>query len=239
MKTTIKIEGTNILRIPHAVSFIIVIACLIFPLQILAATAPTISITSPSTPLSLNTGHSQQFTIDAEAASGILAIEWFIGTSSEQWTSYTGSWDYYQRESFTYTFNTAGTYYVQASVYDRETPKREAFVIWKVNVTTQPPIPPTGVSASDGTYTDKVRVTWSSATGATSYEVWRYTSNSPGSASKISSPDPTGTSYDDTSAVTGTTYYYWVKAKNAGGTSGFSSSALGARQKTLEPGVES
>lgn len=30
----------------------------------------------------------------------------------------------------------------------------------------------TGVSATDGTYTDKVRITWSVATGATGYDVW-------------------------------------------------------------------
>ena len=93
-----------------------------------------------------------------------------------------------------------------------------------------PPAAPTGVSATDGTYSDKVAVTWNASSGATAYEVWRHTSNSSGSASKIA--DPTGTSYDDTSAVAGTTYYYWVKAKNAGGTSGFSSSDSGYRQST-------
>ena len=92
------------------------------------------------------------------------------------------------------------------------------------------PAAPTGVSASDGTYSDKVAVTWNASSGATAYEVWRHTSNSSGSASKIA--DPTGTSYDDTAAVAGTTYYYWVKAKNAGGTSGFSSSDSGYRQST-------
>ena len=88
---------------------------------------------------------------------------------------------------------------------------------------------PTGVSASDGTYTDKVRVTWNSSSGATGYEVWRHTSNSSGSATKIG--DPTSTSYDDTTAVAGTTYYYWVKAVDSENTkSAFSSSNSGYRQ---------
>jgi fibronectin type 3 domain-containing protein len=91
-----------------------------------------------------------------------------------------------------------------------------------------PPSAPTGVSASDGTYTDRVRVSWNSSSGATAYEVWRHTSNSSGSASKIG--DPSSSPYDDTTAVAGTTYYYWVKAKNTGGTSGFSSSNSGYRQ---------
>ena len=87
------------------------------------------------------------------------------------------------------------------------------------------PVPPTGVSATDGTYTDRVRVTWSGSSGATAYEVWRHTSNSSGSASKIG--DPASSPYDDTTAVAGTTYYYWVKARNAGGASGFSLSDPG------------
>lgn len=90
-----------------------------------------------------------------------------------------------------------------------------------------PPVPPSTLAASDGTYADKVRITWTSPGGATGYEVWRGTSSSSSSASKIASP--TSTSYDDTAATAGTTYYYWAKAKNTGGTSGFSNSDTGYR----------
>ncbi len=87
---------------------------------------------------------------------------------------------------------------------------------------TPPPAPsaPTNVQASDGTFTDKVSVTWNASAGASGYEVWRNTSNNSGSASLLDSP--AGTSYDDLTAVQGTTYYYWVKASNLSGTSGFS-----------------
>jgi fibronectin type 3 domain-containing protein len=84
-----------------------------------------------------------------------------------------------------------------------------------------PAAPPTNVQASDDAYADKVRVTWTASAGATSYEVWRSTSNNSSSASKIGTP--TSTSYDDTSATAGKTYYYWVRASNAAGTSGFGS----------------
>jgi len=88
------------------------------------------------------------------------------------------------------------------------------------------PNPPTGVSASDGAYTDRVRVTWSASSGATGYEVWRHTANNSASATRIAQ-SISSSPYDDTSAAQGTTYYYWLKATNAGGASGFSSSESG------------
>ena len=97
------------------------------------------------------------------------------------------------------------------------------------------PQPPTNVAATDGTYTDKVRVTWTAPVNANAYEVWRNTSNNSGSATKISSSDVAGTSYDDTTATAGTTYWYWVKAKNANGTSGFSAVDSGYRATVSGP----
>jgi fibronectin type 3 domain-containing protein len=83
------------------------------------------------------------------------------------------------------------------------------------------PSAPAGAYASDGTYHDKVEVSWTSVSGATGYEIWRNTSNDAGSASKMA--DDSSAPYDDSSVVVGTIYYYWVKAKNDCGTSGFSS----------------
>lgn len=97
-----------------------------------------------------------------------------------------------------------------------------------------PPNPPANVQATDGLFSDRVRVTWNSAPGATSYEVWRNTSNSSGGASLIGSPG--STSYDDLSATPGTTFWYWVKAHNAYGTSGFSSSDSGFAVVCSAPG---
>jgi fibronectin type 3 domain-containing protein len=89
------------------------------------------------------------------------------------------------------------------------------------------PACPTNVAATDGTYADKVRVTWIATAQATSFEVWRSSASSSSSATKIG--NPTTTTYDDTSATPGTTYTYWVKAMNARGTSGFSSADTGCR----------
>ncbi|MCG2661845.1 MAG: hypothetical protein L6437_16570, partial [Kiritimatiellae bacterium] len=126
--------------------------------------------------------------------------------------------------------------------------------------TAPPPSAPTDVRASDGTYTDKVQVIWNAVADASSYEVWRNTVNDFGSAGKLAdvaqsltaeeresltlrdtenqpvlAPRATSPAYDDTSALVAVTYYYWVKAKNAAGTSDFSGSDSGYRKAGLPP----
>ncbi|MCA1808713.1 MAG: hypothetical protein LC725_04555 [Lentisphaerae bacterium] len=93
------------------------------------------------------------------------------------------------------------------------------------NVTSPPPPPPTGISATDGIYTDKVRVAWNAVAGATSYQVWQNTAGNYSSAKKIGTT--AATNYDDMSAGAQTTYYYWIKAVNAGGSSAFSAPDTG------------
>jgi hypothetical protein len=79
---------------------------------------------------------------------------------------------------------------------------------------------PTNVSATDGKHLDKVTVTWSGVAGATSYRVYRHINNVAAAAQMIGTS--TTTRYDDKTAKTDKTYYYWVKAVNASGASGFS-----------------
>ncbi|MBN1312195.1 MAG: glycoside hydrolase [Anaerolineae bacterium] len=85
---------------------------------------------------------------------------------------------------------------------------------------------PTNVSASKGTYSDRVRVTWDGVTVATGYEVWRNTVADPGSATAIVSL-LAETTYDDTLVVAGQVYYYWIKARNADQISALSVPASG------------
>jgi hypothetical protein len=87
------------------------------------------------------------------------------------------------------------------------------------------------VSASDGTYADKVAVTWTAVTGATSYSIYRNTINDSGTTAQIGTS--TVASYDDTTVAVGPFYHYWVKAKNAAGESDFSNSDSGY---AAEPG---
>ena len=105
---------------------------------------------------------------------------------------------------------------------------------WPINVTqagksTTAPSSPTGVSATDGSSTANCTVSWGAVSGATSYNVYRHTSNSSGSATTLKT-GVTGTSYADTTATPGTLFYYWVKAVNSAGTSGFSASDSGYRK---------
>ena len=75
--------------------------------------------------------------------------------------------------------------------------------------------PPAGVTASDGTFTNKVRVSWSPVPGAAGYLVWRAESNAVAGAIALGSV--TGaTNYDDTGTLLGQIYYYWVQVSTPG-----------------------
>lgn len=84
---------------------------------------------------------------------------------------------------------------------------------------------PGGVDASDGTYTNKIRVEWTPASGAMTYELWRNTENNPATASRLIFT--TDLSFEDTVVDAGRLYFYWVKAKTTTFTSGFSNSDSG------------
>lgn len=88
---------------------------------------------------------------------------------------------------------------------------------------------PTGLVASNGAYSDGVHLSWNAVPGATAYDVWRYATNDSTKATQVNPTDLTGTTYDDTSATPGATYYYWVTAKNASSTSAFSAAVTGYR----------
>ncbi len=98
---------------------------------------------------------------------------------------------------------------------------------------TAPPSTPSNVNATDGTYTDKVRITWDSVANATSYKVYRCTNSSTDSCSSLG--DASSSPHDDTSASPETTYYYRVKASNSSGTSGMSNYDTGYRDIAPPP----
>lgn len=70
------------------------------------------------------------------------------------------------------------------------------------------PAAPTSVKAASADY-NKLHVSWAKVSGATGYEVYRSTSKS-GTYSKVATVSTT--SYNNSSLITGKTYYYKVKA---------------------------
>jgi hypothetical protein len=78
-----------------------------------------------------------------------------------------------------------------------------------------PPSAPTGLAATSGNA--RVGLSWTAATGATSYHVKRSTV---GGSGYVVAGSPTGVTYTDTGLVNNTTYYYVVSALNPSGESG-------------------
>ncbi|QYO66775.1 cytochrome c peroxidase [Leptolyngbya sp. 7M] len=99
------------------------------------------------------------------------------------------------------------------------------------------PSSPTGVNASDGDYVNKIGVMWNAVRGATTYRVFRSTSNDPNTATEIGS---TAANYFfDTTAATSTNYFYWVRAENSSGNSELSSADQGLRANgVIVPGPQ-
>jgi hypothetical protein len=91
------------------------------------------------------------------------------------------------------------------------------------------PSAPTNFTASEGTYRDRIQLTWSTVTNAVSYVVYRSTNNTTNAAVVLS--DTTETIYDDTDVVRGVRYYYWVVTQgDLGLPSDFSVLAMGWRR---------
>ncbi len=86
--------------------------------------------------------------------------------------------------------------------------------------------PPATLTASRGTYADRVRLGWTASPGADAYHVARSTAPSSAMAVVVSPVLP-GLSFDDTSVTPGLTYYYWVRASNTFGWGAFGASADG------------
>jgi hypothetical protein len=89
------------------------------------------------------------------------------------------------------------------------------------------------VSATDGAYTDKVRVSWAGSTGAGYYEVYRSAANSSSGAALLGSP--AAAPFEDLTASPGTPYWYFVKACGSSVCSAFSAPDEGYAAVTLLP----
>lgn len=89
---------------------------------------------------------------------------------------------------------------------------------------------PAGVTASDGTSTEHVRVSWLEAAYAASYFIYRNTSDTAGGFLLGSTSE---LFYLDTTATAGTTYYYSVQSRDGLNISNFSARDAGSRAETV------
>lgn len=96
--------------------------------------------------------------------------------------------------------------------------------------------PPTGVSATTD-LSDRVTVTWNAPAGATEYQVWRHAGSDNPAAATALSGWLAAQAYDDSTAEIGTTYYYYVMARNLTQISLLSAGAAGMMSSgsTLAP----
>jgi len=96
-----------------------------------------------------------------------------------------------------------GVLYDSSTDYNSGNNNTEGWDSAPITVTCPSQSAPTGVAATDGTYTSYVRITWSAPTGATQYRVYRATSSG-GTKTALGSWQ-SGTSYNDTGATPGVT----------------------------------
>ena len=104
------------------------------------------------------------------------------------------------------------------------------------------PNPPSGVSASDGTYTDRVEISWDVHHNGPNYDSYYcvYRSSSEGGEKTAISGWQASTNYNDTTGDAGTTYFYWVKAatdSDGSNPTDYSSYDTGRREITGEAPV--
>ncbi|MEM4501068.1 MAG: S8 family serine peptidase, partial [Thermofilaceae archaeon] len=188
------------------------------------------TVSPPSTPQGLSSGCvGNTLTFSTGGASCALGhalqyqFDWGDGNYSA-WISST---------SASYMYTHAGTYQVRARA--RCASDTSIVSTWSPALTVKisaPPSVPPGISASDGTFLDRVRISWSAVSGAAWYEVYRSFSREAG-YSIIASV--TGIEYNDTNVIPGQHYWYTVKACNECGCSAFSSADEGWAKPNSPP----
>jgi len=186
--------------------------------------APT--ITPPANPIATVTQNAAPFPVNVSGSDDGGVYNWSAtpGTGVANVSVTGGQGTNTVTYTVTLTAGFTGTASFTASLSDNVNgPATQA-----VNITVNPPAPPpapTGLSATAGNA--HVLLSWNAVGGASSYNVKRATVTG-GPYTTINSPGTN--SYDDTTAVNGTTYFYVVSAVGAGGEGPNSSEASATPQ---------
>lgn len=138
-----------------------------------------------------------------------------------------GTYDFTVLDAFSDTVTSQGSMVVtQAGPVTFSYPARP--VVHLVKQQTLPDAP-TAISATDGTFTNRVRISWDSVLGADSYRVFRCTADVADCQNFQSIGTTPGLSFDDVGLAAGISRAYSVKAINAFGTSEFGQQDSGYR----------
>lgn len=179
-------------------------------------TPPTTSITSPANGATV----SGTTTVTASASDnvGVTKVEFYLDNvlqATDTTSPYSWNWNT--------TASTNGSHALNSKAYDAAgnigTSATVTVTVSNVADTT-PPTAPTNLVAgppAQGNPKRRVSLSWTASTdnvGVTGYQIWRST-NSAGPFSQITTV--TTTSYTDGGLVSGTTYFYFVKAFDAAG----------------------
>lgn len=184
--------------------------------------------TNPPTNVTATAASTTQINVSWTAVSGSYLTPFYgynvyRGTTpgGESGTPLNGG-TYITGTSFSDTTATPGTTYYYTVVAETR---------WSASVSSNeasaltPTAPPTGLSATTASST-QVNLTWTAPSGIVSgYNVYRGTTSGGESTTPLNITLITGTSFSDTTASPGITYYYTVVAVNAGGASGKSNEA--------------
>ena len=168
----------------------------------------TPSLPAPTGVTASDGTHNNKVALSCNTVTGATHYQFYRATSSTGTKTALGSWqtgatydDFDASPAVTYY------YFVRAATSSsgaNASPYSPYDTGWKAL------IPPQNVSATDGLYTDQVRITWDSVPGASYYRVYRAASSG-GTKTALGSWQ-TGTTYYDTTVTPGTTYYYFVTA---------------------------
>ena len=170
--------------------------------------------------------------LGATAGNAQVALSWTASTGATSYNVYRGTTSGGESTTAIATGIT-GTTYTDTSVTNGTTYYYKVAAVNasgtsgmsnEANAKPEPSIPPapTGLTATAGNA--QVALSWTGATGATSYNVYRGTTSG-GESTTALATGVTGTTYTDSTAANGTTYYYKVAAVNVSGTSGQSNEA--------------
>jgi hypothetical protein len=194
-------------KILFSKSFLFIPILIFFVVSVdVLAVSPTITRNWPSNQYySVNKGTTINFSIEATDSDGDLkAAEWFFGATSMKWDPWLGRPKYYATSTWSYTFNTIGTFYVYLYVYDDSGNK--PMIWWEITVPNHTPMasrqsPTTSsvtiqvgatqiftVSASDQDgnlahvewFLGSSSRAWHSIVGSTATDSWSYSFNSTG-----------------------------------------------------------